>query len=137
MQSSSTNTSISDVLRVVDAYLSSDDLDDVDALESLIPVVRRLQFRVTALGSRGVELDAHNIAGARSGAAWFGSLLGIGEKSAALQLGDYRSMVSNPDVFDLAESGSLSFAKAALISRGAKGSESITQQLIPHLGDSF
>ncbi len=144
VQLSSEQSQLGDVASVVDSYLSSNDVhatsghDAAAALELLTPIIRKLQFRVLALGSRGIECNRHNTDGARSGAAWLGSLLGIAERAAGKRVADYRSMQSNPDVSDLAESGALSFEKATLIARVADGSDSITQQLIAYAhSDSF
>src|SRR4051812_32296951 len=101
VQLSSTQVGLSDVKSVVDSYLSSLDVgamsgsEVVDFVSSLAPVVRSLQFALVEAGVRGVAVDQHNVSGARSGAAWFSSLMGISEWSGQQQLGSVRSMSAN------------------------------------------
>ena len=144
VQLSSTPVRSSDAIEAVNTYLSSSDVSTMSGeaaaheLEEMVPALRKLLFRSIELGAQAITNNHHNTVGARSGAAWFASVMGVPNVLPLISLGAIKAMELNPDVAIAAESGELSFEKATLVTRMAKNNVAVTEELMAHaVSDSY
>ena len=97
MQLSSNPVRLSDVIEAVNTYVSATDVSTMSGqacaleLREMLPALHKLLFRSVELGAQAITNNHHNTVGARSGAAWLASVMGVSERLAADRLGAFQS----------------------------------------------
>lgn len=129
-------SSIEAALRGLQYELNNLDFDALSGaeasryLELSTPLFNQLEASRLIAAARAVGANQHITDGARSGASWVASRIGISEKSAASVLSTQRRLAELPEVADAALSGCLSIEKASLIGKAADGDKKVARRLL-------